>query len=106
MKHMVTGQTSQVWEVVELASHRHFAMKLLLPRRPPTRFTAAPRGGGGRAVHPNIIRIVTTPSKTTPYFVMEFFPAGSLKVHAAQETDFIRERRADILKQWATGMAF
>ena len=31
VKHMATGQTSQVWEVVEVASGRHFAMKLLLP---------------------------------------------------------------------------
>ena len=31
MKVMTTGQTSQVWEVVEQSSHRHFAMKLLLP---------------------------------------------------------------------------
>ena len=33
MKCMMTGQTSQVWEVVEASSHRHFAMKLLLPER-------------------------------------------------------------------------
>ena len=26
-----TGQTSQVFEVVELQSNRHFAMKILLP---------------------------------------------------------------------------
>ena len=28
---IMTGQTSQVWEVVEASSHRHFAMKILLP---------------------------------------------------------------------------
>ena len=33
LKHLVTGQTSQVWEVVEVASHRHFAMKMLLPEK-------------------------------------------------------------------------
>ncbi len=30
---MMTGQTSQVWEVVEQASGRHFAMKMLLPEK-------------------------------------------------------------------------
>ena len=30
---MVTGQTTQVWEVVELASHRHFAMKIMLQEK-------------------------------------------------------------------------
>ena len=30
---MFTGQVSQVWEVVETSSHRHFAMKLLLRAR-------------------------------------------------------------------------
>ena len=30
---MMTGQSSQVWEVVEVSSHRHFAMKLLLPEK-------------------------------------------------------------------------
>ena len=29
LKHMVTGQTSQVWEVVEVASGRHFAIQNL-----------------------------------------------------------------------------
>src|SRR6266852_1770747 len=32
-KLMMTGQSSQVWEIVELSSHRHFAMKLLLPEK-------------------------------------------------------------------------
>ena len=30
---MATGQMSQVWEVVEVNSGRHFAMKLLLPEK-------------------------------------------------------------------------
>ena len=32
-KLMHPGQSSQVWEVVEVSSHRHFAMKLLLPEK-------------------------------------------------------------------------
>ena len=33
LKSMATGQNSQVYEVVEVSSHRHFAMKLLLPEK-------------------------------------------------------------------------
>lgn len=33
VKHMATGQSSQVWEVVEIGSSRHLAMKLLLPEK-------------------------------------------------------------------------
>jgi eukaryotic-like serine/threonine-protein kinase len=112
LKHMVTGQTSQVWEVVELASHRHFAMKLLLPEKATDavhrRFLFHEAEVGKALAHPNIIRIVTIDkSKTNPYFVMEFFPAGSLKVRMQRkETEFLREKTQDILKQWATGLAF
>lgn len=112
LKHMMTGQTSQVWEVVELSSHRHFAMKLLLPEKAQDadhrRFLFHEAEVGKELAHPNIIRIVAVDkSKTNPYFVMEFFPAGSLKVRLMRkETDFIREKAQDILKQWATGLAF
>ena len=33
VKQMATGQMSQVYEVVENSSGRHFAMKLLLPEK-------------------------------------------------------------------------
>src|SRR5439155_14478442 len=63
---------------------------------------------GKALAHPNIIRIVhIDKSKDHPHFVMEFFPAGSLKVRMQRkEFDFIREKGQDILKQWATGLAF
>src|SRR4051794_22534778 len=81
---MMTGQTSQVWEVVEVSSHRHFAMKLLLPERasdPTHRGMLFHEAAVGRALaHQNIIRIVTVNKDSkNPYFVMEFFPGGSLK---------------------------
>src|SRR5207249_4948644 len=31
--HLQSGQASQVWEVVEVVSSRHFAMKILLPEK-------------------------------------------------------------------------
>ena len=112
LKHMVTGQTSQVWEVVELASGRHFAMKLLLPEKANDRahrnFLFHEADVGQQLAHPNIIRIVNVDKgAANPYFVMEFFPAGNLKMRLMRNEDaFLREKLHDILKQWATSLAF
>lgn len=112
LKHMVTGQTSQVWEVVEVSSGRHFAMKLLLPEKAKNsadrKFLIHEAEVGKLLAHPNIIKIIhINKSSSSPYFVMEFFPAGNLKLRIARkEDDFIREKGQDILKQGATALAF
>lgn len=112
LKHMATGQTSQVWEVVELTSSRHFAMKLLLPEKATDavhrNFLFHEADVGQELAHPNIIRIVhVDKSLKNPYFVMEFFPAGSLKVRLMRnDKEFLRDRLQDVLKQWATSLAF
>jgi serine/threonine protein kinase len=112
MNLMMSGQTSQVWEVVETSSHRHFAMKLLLPEHVsnPThrKFLLHEASVGKKMAHPNIIRIVTVHSDPkNPYFVMEFFPGGSLKSRLLRKQfDFIRENALSICKQAATGLAF
>src|SRR5262245_64238565 len=99
---MMQGQTSQVWEVVEVASHRHFAMKLLLPEkaREPAhrRMLIHEAEVGQKLAHPNIIRIISvTKGGENPYVVMEFFPAGSLKVRLVRkQMDFIKERAHSI----------
>src|SRR4051795_5779494 len=112
IKHMATGQTSQVWEVVEVTSGRHFAMKLLLPEKANDsahrRFLFHEAEVGRQLAHPNIIRIVHIDrSVSTPNFVMEFFPSGSVKARMLRKEDaFIREKAQDILKQSATALAF
>jgi serine/threonine-protein kinase len=109
---MWTGQTSQTWEVVELASHRHFAMKLLLPEhiedKEHRHYLLHEAMVGKKLAHPNIIRIITvSKSHKNPYFVMEFFPAGSLKLRVMRKQfDFIKERLHNILKKVATGLAY
>src|SRR5262245_40972314 len=109
---MMTGQTSQVWEVVEGPSGRHFAMKLLLPERvgdPEYRRLLIHEAHVGKQLaHPNVIKIVAfEASKTNPYFVMEFFPAGNLRLRITRkETEFIRDKGHSIIKQGATGLAF
>jgi serine/threonine protein kinase len=109
---MMTGQTSQVWEVVELTSHRHFAMKLLLEEKARQaehrRLLIHEATVGQRLAHPNIIKImnVSRDSKN-PYYVMEFFPAGSLKLRLLRkQLEFIWERAHSILKQGATALAY
>src|SRR5438445_5361609 len=84
VKCLLTGQMSQVWEVVETSSHRHFAMKLLLPEKGKD---SEAKGMlyheakvGLELTHPNVIRIVHVSDESVHhYFVMEFFPSGSLK---------------------------
>lgn len=109
---MMTGQTSQVWEVVEVTSHRHFAMKLLLPEVAPLAehrqalFHEA--SVGQKLAHPNIIRIITVNKDLkNPSFVMEFFPGGSLERRLMRkQLDFIKEQAHNIFKQAATALAF
>jgi serine/threonine protein kinase len=110
---MVTGQSSQVWEVVELSSLRHFAMKLLLPEKANIgeirRILYHEAAVGKTLAHPNIIKIVhvSRDPKHPPYFVMEYFPAGSLKIRLLRKDfDFIKERAHSIFKQAATGLAY
>ena len=109
---MVTGQTTQVWEVVEVTSHRHFAMKIMLPEK--IKFGELRRlmfheaSVGKQLAHPNVIKIhAISQNPKNPYYVMEFFPAGSLKIRLIRKQyDFIKERAASIFKQAATGMAY
>jgi serine/threonine protein kinase len=109
---MMTGQTSQVWEVVEVSSGRHFAMKLLLPEKAREQqhrsFLLHEAEVGKKLAHPNIIKIIDIiKHPKNPYFVMEFFPAGSLKVRMMRkQREFIREHTPSILKQTATALAY
>jgi eukaryotic-like serine/threonine-protein kinase len=109
---MMTGQTSQVWEVVEQASSRHFAMKLLLPEKlsdvDMRKAMMHEANVGKELAHQNIIRIhYVGRDRKNPYYVMEYFPAGSLKIRLIRKQyDFIRERIHSILKQCAIGLAY
>ncbi|MBI2805098.1 MAG: serine/threonine protein kinase [Planctomycetes bacterium] len=112
VKCILTGQTTQVWEVVETSSHRHFAMKQLLPDKlsDSDAMNALHHEAkvGLEMTHPNVIRIVyVSNEKLHHYFVMEFFPSGSLKNRLVQKNyDFLREHAHSIFKQAATGLAY
>jgi eukaryotic-like serine/threonine-protein kinase len=107
-----SGQSSQVWEVVELSSHRHFAMKLLLPEKiadaESRHMLFHEAEVGKKLAHENVIRITyLSKDPKLPYFVMEYFPAGSLKDRLlSKDFAFINKRAHSIFKQAATGLAY
>ena len=107
-----TGQTSQVFEVVEPNSNRHFAMKLLLPEvatSPDHRKTFFNEAEVGiKLTHQNVIRIhKVNRNKETPHFIMEFFPSGSLRLRLqGKDFAFIKEHSRKIFKEAATGLAY
>ncbi len=109
---MMTGQSSQVWEIVESSSGRHFALKMLLPEKlhdPEHRQLLYHEANVGiKLAHPNIIKIIKLEKDIeNPYFVMEFFPAGNLKLRIMHKKwDFIKEKAHDIFKQAATALAY
>jgi len=107
-----TGQVSQVFEVVEPHSNRHFAMKILLPE-------AAEKGDvrsnlfheadvGTKLRHENVIHILKiSRDKHSPHFIMEFFPSGSMRNRImGKDFAFIKEHAMKIFKQSATGLAY
>ncbi|MEJ5276028.1 MAG: serine/threonine-protein kinase [Thermogemmata sp.] len=106
------GQNSQVFEVVEPTSQRHFAMKLLLPEAaadPEQRRILFHEAEIGIALsHPNVVRIFKVHrGKENPFFIMEFFPSGSLRLRLqAKDFDFIKQHSRKIFKQAATGLAY
>ena len=112
---LATGQNSQVLEVVEVSSHRHFAMKILLPEKladaTAKRLLEYEAQVGKELMHPNVIKINTlgkdSKNSNIPFFVMELFPAGSLKLRIRRkQMDFIVARALSILKQTAIGLAY
>jgi serine/threonine protein kinase len=107
-----TGQNSQVYEVVEVTSLRHFAMKILLPEKAKDpnqrRLLFYEAEVGKKLAHPNIIKIhEINRSPTAPFFTMEFFPSGAIRTRLInKQFDFLREHSEKLFKQAATGLAY
>ncbi len=110
------GQKTLVFECVE-GSGRHFAMKMLLPELKQDKVALAELLNdaevGLKMRHENVINIlkVSKVTKTNPpYFIMEYFPAGSLRTRLQSrlpaDKQFLREKAKGIFKQAATGLAY
>jgi eukaryotic-like serine/threonine-protein kinase len=111
-----TGRDTQVWEVVEPTSNRHFAMKILLPEFVTSKvergklFNDAMIGKELR--HENVINIqkVSASNATTPYFIMEYFAAGAIRRRLIskdpKDKEFLKFNSRKIIKQCCTAMAY
>src|SRR3954469_23034037 len=107
-----TGQVSQVFEVVEPHSNRHFAMKVLLPEAAEKSDVRANLSHeaevGTRLRHENVIHILkVSRDPHSPHFIMEYFPSGSMRTRLmGKDFTFIKEHARTIFKQATTGLAY
>jgi eukaryotic-like serine/threonine-protein kinase len=107
-----TGQVSQVFEVIEPASNRHFAMKILLPEaaeKKDVRLNLFHEAEVGiKLRHENVIHILKiNRSPQSPYFIMEYFPSGSMRTRLmGKDFAFIKEHAMKVFKQASTGLAY
>jgi serine/threonine protein kinase len=109
---MATYHSSQVWEVAEIAGHRHFAMKLLLPEKASDadqRRQLIHEGTVGQALsHPNILKVIQVGKDSkNPFVVTELFPVVSLK-HRIQrkQFDFIKQHAQNMFVQAVKAMSY
>ncbi len=109
------GQFSQVYEVIEPNSNRHFAMKVLLPEHADNsehrRMLFHEADVGIKMRHENVINIIkVSKSEATPHFIMEYFPSGSLggrlRSKDPRDKEFLKTQAKKIFKQVATGLAY
>jgi serine/threonine protein kinase len=110
LNHMTTGQTSQVWEVTEPGSGRHFAMKLLLPEyvknQVHRRMLEHEAKVGLNLSHPNVIKMLKfAKEKETQFLIMEFFPGGNIKLRLMRKHPILREKCHTIMIQAGQGIA-
>lgn len=107
-----TGQVSQVFEVVEPLSNRHFAMKVLLPEAAEKKDVRAnlfhEAEVGIKLRHENVIHILKISRDAhSPHFIMEYFPSGSMRTRLmGKDFTFIKEHAMKIFKAATTGLAY
>ena len=109
------GPTSEVYEVVEPQSGRHFAMKVLKDQfaadADQRKMLFHEAAVGTELKHENVVTILkVSQSKEAPHFVMEYFSAGSLGVRLKSkdpaEAKFLKDHAKAVFKQVAVGLAY
>ena len=101
---LMTGQTSQVWQVLREEDHKYFALKLLLPEavRDPAhrKFLEHEARVGMELGHENVIDIYKYfPDRKNPHFVMEYFPSVNLKLRIIYKQPIVHEKVVEIVSQ-------
>ncbi|MFO0947722.1 MAG: serine/threonine-protein kinase [Planctomycetota bacterium] len=101
-----TGQTSEVWEVVEATGNQRFAMKLLLPEKAgigsERKLLFHEAKIGLKLEHPKIIKFFSYSSdKHNPFILMEYFPSQNLKLRImrGQFQEFIKPKFRKLVEQ-------
>jgi serine/threonine-protein kinase len=109
---LLTDHSSQIWEVVEVGTGRHFCMKLLLPEKAgdaQQRRLLIHEGTVGKEFsHPNLLRVIKVgKDPKNPHFVTEFFPVTSLKHRIVRKQfDFIKEHAQNTFIQAGKALGY
>jgi len=109
---LLTDHSSQIWEVVEVGTGRHFCMKLLLPEKAGAaeqRRLLIHEGTVGKEFsHPNLIKVIKVgKDHKNPHFVTEFFPVTSLKHRITRKQyDFIKQHAQNTFIQAAKAIGY
>ena len=107
---LMTGQTSQVWQVLREEDRKYFALKVLLPEtvRDPIhrKFLEHEARVGLELKHENVIRVFDYfPDRRNPHFVMEYFPSVNLKLRIVYKQPMVREQMVEIVSQTCKALA-
>lgn len=108
---VMTGQNSQVWEVMHDARQERLAMKTLLTDfrkdREHLGYLKHEFEVGAKLEHPRVIRIQDYGHRDgVPYLIMEFFPWPNLKQYLNRGYDQIAWLVPRIIREAAEGLAY
>ena len=108
---LMTGQNSQVWEVMHDAQQRRYALKMLLPDRRDDKeqigYLKNEFAIGSTFDHPRVVRVheIGTVDRS-PYLVLEFYPYPNMKFYIQQDFKKIAHMVPQIIEQAAEGLAY
>lgn len=108
---IMTGQTSQVWEVYDDKKRERYALKMLLSdfrkNREQLGYLKHEFAVGKSLKHPRIIKLHEIGSDAgMPFLLMEYFPYPNLKVWIRRGSDQIAPLVPKIIEQAAEGLGY
>ncbi len=107
----MTGQTSQVWEVVHATTWQHYALKMLLPeyraQRAHAGYLKHEFAVGCKLAHERVIRMHELGRALgAPFLVMEYFPFPNLKQYIVRGSQRLSHLVPKIITQAGEGLAY